>query len=396
MRFASAISAVPVADQALAEILSAVEKRLTLGMADLVMLFTTAHFEDDLERVVERLSQQFTGAVMIGCTAEGTIGFDRELERVPSMSLLVGSMPGVVIRPFQLRQNRLQLTDSLADWERVIGVLPETKPTIVAFADPFRIAVPTFMEQINKWYPETPVVGGIASAGHQPEQNRLILNGQIHREGLIGISLTGNVQVQTVVSQGCRPIGRPFIITKGERNFIYQLGGKEPLKQLQDVIATLSAEDDQLARQSLFVGRVIDERKEAFSRGDFLIHNILGFDRRSGAISIAGHARVGSTVQFHVRDADSADEDLRTMLEPFRNSNIRGAMLFGCNGRGTHMWSQPGHDIGVVREILGDVPTAGFFCGGEFGPIGGRSFIHGFTASIALLRPVETGLAVDE
>ena len=387
MRFASAISALPIAKDAVSEILSAADHRMTPGMADLAMLFITAHFEDDLEGVVERIGSHFPGAVMIGCTAEGTIGFDREIERAPSMALLVGSMPGVTIRPFHLRQAALQNTDALADWERIVGVLPESKPTFVALADPFRIAVPTFMEQMNKWYPGAAVVGGMASAAHQPEQNRLILNGQIHREGIVGLSLTGNLIVQTVVSQGCRPIGKPFIITKGERNIVFQLGGKEPLKQLQTVISALTPDDDALARQSLFMGRVIDERKETFGRGDFLIHNILGFDRRSGAISMAGQARVGATVQFHVRDAASADEDLRSMLIPHRESNVRGAMLFGCNGRGTHMWPQPCHDIGVLREVLGNIPTAGFFCGGEFGPIGEKNFIHGFTASIALLKP---------
>lgn len=387
MRFASAISAMPVGDEAVVQLLSAIDQRLTPGMADLVMFFVTAHFEDELENLVAKIGDHFPHAVMLGCTAEGTIGFDRELERTPSMSLLVGSLPGVVIRPFHLRQAQLESTVSLADWERIVGVSPESRPTFVAIADPFRIVVPTFIEQLNQWFPTAPLVGGIASAAHQPGQNRLMLNGQIFREGIIGLSLSGNIEVQTVVSQGCRPVGKPFIITKGERNVVYQLGGKKPLEQLQSVISSLSPEDDQLARQSLFMGRVIDERKETFARGDFLIHNILGFDRRTGAISMAGHARVGATVQFHVRDAASADEDLRSMIAPHRGSDVRGAMLFGCNGRGTHMWSQPGHDISVLRELLGDIPTAGFFCGGEFGPIGENNFIHGFTASIALLRP---------
>jgi small ligand-binding sensory domain FIST len=155
---------------------------------------------------------------------------------------------------------------------------------------------------------------------------------------------------------------------------------------LHNVLVGLSKEEDALAKQALFVGRVIDERKSDFRRGDFLIQNIIGVDRGSGAIGIAGHARVGATVQFHVRDAASADEDLRALLAPHAQSDVRGAMLFGCNGRGTNMWPKPGHDVGVLRETLGDVPVAGFFCGGEFGPIGGSNFVHGFTASIALLR----------
>ena len=72
------------------------------------------------------------------------------------------------------------------------------------------------------------------------------------------------------------------------------------------------------------------------------------------------------------------------MLAPLAGSDVQGAMLFGCNGRGTHMWPTPGHDVGVLRQVLGDIPVAGFFCGGEFGPIGGKNFIHGHTASMAL------------
>ena len=201
---------------------------------------------------------------------------------------------------------------------------------------------------------------------------------------MVGVALTGNLKVDTVVSQGCRPIGKPFVITKGERNVIHELGGKPALERLHETYQSLPAEDEPLARQSLFVGRVIDEYKKSFARGDFLIHNIMGVDRRTGAIGIAGRAKVGATVQFHVRDAKSADEDLRLLLSPRAGRAIEGAMLFGCNGRGTNMWPQPGHDVGVLREMLGDVPVAGFFCGGEFGPIGGKNFVHGFTASIAL------------
>jgi small ligand-binding sensory domain FIST len=159
------------------------------------------------------------------------------------------------------------------------------------------------------------------------------------------------------------------------------------------VLVNLRPEEEKLARQSLFMGRVIDEYRDRFTRGDFLIQNIIGADQQSGALAIAGPAKVGATVQFHVRDAKSADEDLRAMLLPFAAMDIRGGMLFGCNGRGTNMWDKPDHDVGVLREVLGDVPTAGFFCGGEFGPVGGRNFLHGFTASIALFREPPEGAA---
>jgi len=384
MRWASSISLARDCIQAVDELLEPIDARVTIGMADLVLLFSSPHFEDELDDAIERICAAFPTAVVMGCTACGTIGCDREIERGPSMSLLVGFLPDVVIRPFHLQQNQLEKAATLCDWERNVGVSPDARPTFIAFGDPFRFNVPGFIDALNSFFPGAPLVGGVASAAQAPEQNRLICAGDIHREGIVGVALTGHLTVDTVVSQGCRPIGKPFIITKGQRNVILELGGHAPLEQLHDVLVSLSDVDEQLAKEALLVGRVIDERRETFSRGDFLVHNIIGVDRASGAMGIAGHARVGTTVQFHVRDADSADDDLRTMLAPYTSEDIRGAMLFGCNGRGTNMWDTPGHDAGVVRELFGNVPLAGFFCGGEFGPIGGTNFLHAFTASIAL------------
>jgi small ligand-binding sensory domain FIST len=386
MRFASSITSARDTNEAVEELLGPIDSRVPPGMVDLVLFFTTKRSDDELDEIAERVTATFPGAVLIGCTAHGTIGCDKELERKPAMSLLAASMPDVDIRPFQLRQPELESATSAPGWERIVGASPESKPVFVAFADPFRLAIHDLIDRLNDAYPGAPLFGGVASAGRKPRQNRLILNGDLFREGAVGVAMTGRLVVENVVSQGCRPIGTPFVITKGERNVILELGGRAPLERLHRVLTNLSDADEQLARQSLFVGRVIDEYKDQFVRGDFLIHNIIGVDRESGAVAIAGHARVGATMQFHVRDAASADEDLRSLLAPHAAADVRGAMLFGCNGRGTNMWPQPGHDIGVLREVLGDVPTAGFFCGGEFGPVGGRNFLHGFTASIALFR----------
>lgn len=386
MRFASSITSTGDHSQALEELLRPIDARVTPGMVDLVLLFATAHFDDKLPEVIERIRSAFPGATLVGCTAEGTIGRNTELERMPSMSLLAGSLPGVNIRPFHITQEDLSSAATSLDWERIVSVSPESEPVFLAFADPFRFAIQELVDQINEAYPKAPLLGGVASAAREPGQNRLIINDEILHEGAVGVALTGNLVVDTVVSQGCRPIGKSFVITKGERNVIMELGGRATLEQLHSVLVDLSEDEERLARQSLFVGRVIDEYKENFVHGDFLIHNIVGVDRSSGALAMAGLARVGATVQFHVRDAASADEDLRTLLNAHTESGVCGAMLFGCNGRGSNMWPEAGHDARLLQEILGDVPVAGFFCGGEFGPIGGKNFVHGFTASIALFR----------
>lgn len=384
MRFAASIAAASDLRQAVDRLLVPIDARVTPGDVDLALLFATGHYEDDLDDAVDKIGQFFPNATMIGCTAEGTIGGQKELERVPSLSLLAATLPDVHVHPFHLGQAEFERMDSPPDWERMVGVSPESRPTFVVLGDPFRFAILEFVEELNVVYPGAPVIGGLASAGRMPRENRLWVSGDVHHEGVVGIALSGRVNVQTVVSQGCRPIGRPYVVTRADRNVIRELGGKPALEQLHETLVGLDARDDKLARESLFLGRVIDEYKDHFTRGDFLIHNIIGVDRETGAMGIAGLARVGSTVQFHVRDADSADEDLRAMLAPHQGGHFEGAMLFGCNGRGTQMWPEPHHDIRVLHEVLGDVPTAGFFCGGEFGPIGGKNFVHGFTASIAL------------
>lgn len=384
MRFASSVTAAKNIDQALDELVGPIDSRLTPGAADLALVFVSTQYGDETEKVVDRVAATFPNAILLGCTAEGTIGLDKELERMPSLSLLAAELPDVNIHPFHINQAQLEAADDESNWERLVGASAESRPVFVAMADPFKIDIHGFIEAINVFYPGSPLVGGVASAGTSPRENRLICGGEIHREGIVGVALSGNLVVNTVVSQGCRPIGKPFVITKGERHIVRELGGRTALEQLHHVLESLSPDDDALARQSLLIGRVIDEYKDRFSRGDFLIHNIIGVDRNTGAIGIAGHAKTGATVQFHVRDAASADQDLRMMLASHAGTQVQGAMLFGCNGRGTHMWPDPGHDIGVIRDVCGQVPTAGFFCGGEFGPIGGKNFVHGFTASIAL------------
>ncbi|MBI1825746.1 MAG: FIST C-terminal domain-containing protein [Planctomycetes bacterium] len=386
MRFACGVAARDTASAALADLLVPIDRTVTPGAVDVAFLFFTAHFADQTDEIIGRVSDRLPNCIILGCTAEGTIGANAEFERTPSISLLAASLPDVAVRPFHLTQAQLQTATRPDEWERMVGVSSDSKPVFIAFADPFSVDIHAFIDNLNTVFPAAPLFGGVASAAHQPRENRLIVNGNVHREGLVGVALTGRLQVSSVVSQGCRPIGKPFVITRGDRNIVHELGGKPALEQLQSMLSSLPEADEQLARQSMFVGRVIDEFKGRFGRGDFLIHNIVGADRKSGAIGIAGHAKMGATVQFHVRDADSADEDLRLMLAPYAKAGVRGALLFGCNGRGTHMWPEPGHDIGMMRQTLGNVPTAGFFCGGEFGPVGKKNFVHGFTASIALFR----------
>jgi small ligand-binding sensory domain FIST len=397
MRLASAVTTKPDGPTAVADLFDQLAVRLDPAEADFALFFCTAHYEDEIDQTVAELQRRIPTAVLVGCSAEGTIGADREHMDACSMSILAGSMPGVDIRPFRLTLEELHELDDPQDWADAFNVDldADEKPLIVALGDPFSFDVQTFLDQANDAFPEVPIVGGMASAAEAPEQNSLVLGSRVFSDGLVGLTMSGGFHVRTVVSQGCRPIGKPFVVTAGERNVIAALGGIPAMNALRDVVKELPQKDLVLAQQALFMGRVINEYQESFSRGDFLINSIIGFDPNSGSIAVSAPVKVGTTVQFQVRDAASADEDLRTLLDEVASTGQdpdepepAGAMLFSCNGRGTRMWPhQPAHDVTVLRETHGDIPVAGFFAAGEIGPVGGRNFIHGFTASIALLSP---------
>jgi small ligand-binding sensory domain FIST len=235
-----------------------------------------------------------------------------------------------------------------------------------------------------------PVVGGMASGAGQPGHNRLILDDQVLAAGSIGVSVAGEVDVGFVVSQGCRPIGKTLVVTKAKDNVILELGGSPAMQVLQELASGLTDDERELLQKGLLIGNVLDEHKTHFGRGDFLVRNILGFDQQRGGVVVGDLPRLGQTIQFHVRDAVTAGEDLQLLLDAQQlNDEPFGALLFTCNGRGHRLFGEPNHDISVIAERLGDVPIAGFFAAGEIGPIGDRSFLHGHTASLALFRQRE-------
>ncbi|MBX3370121.1 MAG: FIST C-terminal domain-containing protein, partial [Nitrospira sp.] len=240
---------------------------------------------------------------------------------------------------------------------------------------------------IEEHYPGTSTLGGLAGGGQDLGENRLFLDDQVYRDGLVGVALSGHIAVRTVISQGCRPIGDRFIVTKAEHNMIQEFGGIPALHCLQTVFEQLNSEERAQAQRALHIGIAMDEQRAQFTRGDFLIRNLLGADQQTGAIVIGDVVQEGQTVQFQVRDAHSADEDLHALLAtPPRGLPSRplGALLFSCCGRGKGLFGTPHHDASVLGEHLGAIPLAGFFAQGEVGPVGGRNFLHGYTASIAI------------
>ena len=387
MRFYSAASDHDDSDQAAGELLDAAQA--AISNVDVVFVFFTAHHRESAAQIMEKLWLELDPQCIIGCSAEGVIGGDAEIERAPGMSLLVGQLPGVGIHSFHIPEDdwRPTLLGDEPELAERMGIGSLTK-AIIGFGDPFTTPLGQVLEGINKLRPGLPLIGGMASSAQGPGENVLVRNDEVMSDGFVGVALSGPLAVDTLVSQGCRPIGRPMVVTKAQGNILMAVGGRTPLAELHDIIDTLSVAEQGLLRRGLFLGQAISEYRDTFGRGDFLVRNLMGADQESGAVAVNGELRIGQTVQFHLRDAASADEDLRLLLEQEKSTaSPAGGLLFSCNGRGTRMFPKAGHDITASNQILPAAPVAGFFAAGELGPVGGKNFVHGHTASFAWFRP---------
>ncbi len=387
MRFHSCISDEENTDDAVEQVIDAA-RVATDDQVDAAFIFFTSHHRDEAERIVEELWLELDPQCAVGCSVEGVIGEEMEIERKPGLALLVGNLPGVRLHPFRVAGASAwrQVIEDAEELRDRIGIGGETR-AVIGFGDPFTTPLDPFLAALDSAAPGVPLVGGMASAGRSPGQNRLVRNDEVFEDGFVGLTLSGPIEVQTIVSQGCRPVGKPFVVTKAKENVIEQLGGRPAMQALRDVVTELSPEDQALLQSGLMIGRAVSEYRESFGRGDFLVRNVIGVDDEAGTVTVADFVRPGQTVQFHVRDAASADEDLRLLLEAHASGpGAAGGLLFSCNGRGVRMFKQPCHDVAAIRKAMPQTPIAGFFAAGEFGPVGGRNFIHGHTASLALFR----------
>jgi small ligand-binding sensory domain FIST len=388
MRFASALTTRADWTEAVEDLAGQIISQLGPAKTDLAVLFAHPKFVPHIDELAQSIQKAIGARHLIGCTGAGIIGTEQEVEQKPAISLLVGEMPDVQVAPFHLTEKDLEESTGPAFWHFQLELEPTATPNFIVFVDPFTTRAMQLVDALAEAYPQAPMIGGLASGAQQPGENRLFLDDKTYDEGAIGVGLTGRIALRTVVSQGCRPIGEPFTVTRADKNIVFELAGRPPMKVLQDMLPQLPARDQKLARSALFLGRVINEYQEEFSRGDFLIRNLIGSDPQSGALAVGDLMRTGQTVQFQVRDAETADEDLRHLLTEERRESggnpPRGALLFSCLGRGEGMYGAAHHDIKALQESLGPVPTAGFFCNGEIGPVGQRAFIHGFTSVIGL------------
>ena len=383
LQFATAVSRKTDTEAATRDLADAILMQVGTAPIDLAFVFFSSHHAAKTSMISAMLQKDLRAKVCLGCSGEGVIAGAEEIEAAAAMTIWVACLPGVTVIPLQLSVSQLQDQIRMPGW-------PEPgleASTFLLLADPFSTPMQEVLSLMTDRYPQGKVVGGLAGGGRDAGENRLLLNDQVFDGGVVGVQLTGPIAVRTVTSQGCRPIGERFVVTRAEGNLIHELGGVSALKRLQDVFESLGGAQRRDAHRALHLGIVIDEHKSHFERGDFLVRNLIGADQQAGAVAIGDVVQEGQTVQFHLRDAKSASDDLHFLLAADRAKHQNpplGALLFSCCGRGEGLFGQPHHDSGVVQERLGSLPTAGFFAQGEIGQVGGRNFLHGYTASVVI------------
>jgi len=357
------------------------------------LLFTTPHYFDDAARILEVLRVHAEIPLLLGCSSTSLITGGQEIEQEPGLVLSLFYLPGAELRGCHFTQAQVEEANGPGYWALETGLTAEEVNGWLAFADPFHMDAEAWLRGWNEAFATKPIVGGLASGDFAQRTTQLYLDGDVFEEGGVAVAVSGEVELQSVISQGCTPIGQTWTITRTEGNVIQQIANRPAYDVLQETFANLSEEEQRKARGNLFVGLVVNEYLEDFHRGDFLVRNILDGDLQSGSLSVGAMPRQGQTMQFQRRDAAGATEDMTVLLDRLSKRlagrTIYGGCLCTCNGRGHRLFGLPNHDAGMVQEKLGPIELAGFFCNGEIGPIGERNFLHGYTASLALFTKRE-------
>ena len=348
---------------------------------DLLVVFVSNHFQSQLEEITEYLQKHLSPQHLMGGTGESIVADAIEIEASPAISIWCAALPDTQINSMRLTFERTPDGGTFIGWPDALSTSWQEDSVMLLVGEPFSFPADGLLSRLQEDRPGIPVVGGMASGFHAPGENRIVIGTDVYNNGAAVVVLQGGVKTRTIVSQGCRPIGERFVITAAEGNMITGLGGKPALEVLKKLYEELPTTEQVAMQNGFHVGQVVSEYQDEYQMGDFLIRNVVGVDPDQKAMVVADYLRVGQTVQFHIRDHESASLELNQLLSQVETP-CAAALLFTCNGRGTRLFEVESHDAAAVSQHLGSIPVAGIFAQGELGPVGGKNFLHGFTASI--------------
>ena len=386
-------SAASSTDKSLSNAIDSIATQLKndVSTLDLAVAFVSMEYAEQFDESLAELGEKIGARNFVGITAESIVANESEHEMVPAVSVWAAELPQVSIESMHLRYEHIEDGGAITGWNDISPVAWEDCQAFFLLADPYSFPADVLLHRFNEDHSGVPVFGGNASGANQPDDARILVNSQVHTDGAAAVLVGGDIRIRSMVSQGCRPIGTPMVVTRSEQNEIFELGGLTAIEQMKKIFSELPTRDQRAFQQGLFLGRVVNEYQDKFSQGDFLIRNVMGIQPDNQSVVVADYIRPGVTVQFHIRDQETATAEMKQLLAEIREVDNRpelnrSGLLFSCNGRGSRMFDHPHHDAALIRSVLGDIPLAGCFAGGEFGPLAGQNFVHGFTASLAVVE----------
>ena len=362
--------------------------QLRAPQVSLGLVFMTPRFFSQAKQILEILRVHARIPLLAGCSSTALVAGNEELEENPGIVLALYSLPGAKLDGIYFTQTQVEEADGPTYWQELTEVTASQTNGWLTFIDPFHLDSESWLRTWNESYSGLPVYGGLSSGVFSDQVTQVYLNGDVHEEGGVAISVGGDVKLAGVISQGCTPIGDTWTLTRVEQNLIHKIANRPAYEVLSETVNEMPADEQKKVRGNLFIGLVVNEYLDDFHRGDFLVRNLLGGDPQTGVLAVGAMPRAGQTMQFQRRDAEAATEDMNELLGrthiQLGGATVYGGCLCCCNGRGKHLFGESGHDAQLVQKQFGGIGLSGFFCNGEIGPVGQKNFLHGYTASLAL------------
>jgi len=211
---------------------------------------------------------------------------------------------------------------------------------------------------------DIPVSGGMAGDGDQFSQTLSGLNDEIAPGNVILIGFYGNrLQVSISVQRGFSFFGPERMVTKSEKNVLFEIDGENALELYKRYLGPFASELPSSAL--LFPIAILNEAET-----EPLVRTILSIDETKGTMTFAGNIPEGSRIRLMRSNLNQLIEKAKTGGEEAAHHFSRPpalALVMNCVGRKTILQSRKNEEIEELANVFDShTKVAGFYTYGEF------------------------------